>query len=201
MNITKLTRYFMQFLSLIFIGLLVLGLVMPRSYEVRKTITLNASPAQVKAWVWHLNTWPKWVAWQSLDSQTSFSYSKKMTGVGAHLNWQGKHNSQGELTITALNNQQLSYQILNNSQHLSHGTIVLTPIMNKNSTQKQHVQLTWHHQGENTTAVLAPYIAWFYSRNLENTLVHSLNNLATQLELAQHTHPTPLSSDTKKPSA
>ena len=85
--------------ALLVVAVVVAGLVMPTSYAVEKEITIDATPAQVHAYVGHLTKWEEWTPWKDADPTMTVQPGDKSTGVGASQSWTGK-DGDGELTFT-----------------------------------------------------------------------------------------------------
>ena len=82
-----------------FLIVLAMGIFMSNEYEVKRTITINASTQAIHKYVEDLNEWPKWTPWQSADPSVSIEIGEISKGVGATQKWSGK-SGVGELKIT-----------------------------------------------------------------------------------------------------
>ncbi len=78
----------------------IVGFMLPASYTVQRTVTVNADPARIHALVGDLQRWPEWSPWAKADPSVSSTYGEATTGVGAHQSWTSD-NGGGELTFTA----------------------------------------------------------------------------------------------------
>lgn len=76
-----------------------IGYVTPKDYQVAKSITIDAPPAAVHAYVGDLQRWPEWTPWAEHDASLETTYGAKTTGVGAHQSWTSE-GGDGELTLT-----------------------------------------------------------------------------------------------------
>lgn len=86
--------------ALIVIALVVvIGLVAPKDYAVAESITVQAPPEHVHAFVGDLKRWPEWTPWQEQDPSIVTTYGERTTGVGASQSWTGE-DGDGELTVT-----------------------------------------------------------------------------------------------------
>jgi len=81
------------------VAVVVAGLAMPTTYAVEKEITIDATPAQVHAYVGDLQKWETWAPWQEADPTMQANLGDKTTGIGASQTWTGK-DGDGELTFT-----------------------------------------------------------------------------------------------------
>lgn len=90
-------------LALLVAALVVIGLVAPKSYEVKRDIVINASAATVFKTVSHFAEFPKWSPWQELDPNMKTSLEGTDGTVGAKYSWEGNSNAgAGSMTITKL---------------------------------------------------------------------------------------------------
>lgn len=80
--------------------LVILGLLLPTSYEVKRTTNVQAPPAKVHELVGELKRWPEWMPWEEQDPTIVTTLGEKSTGVGASQSWTGKGGG-GEVTFTA----------------------------------------------------------------------------------------------------
>ena len=71
------------------------------SYEVRRSITVNAAPRQVYGKIVNLRKWPAWSPWEGMDPGMTKRYTGPEAGVGATYAWSGNRKvGQGAMTIT-----------------------------------------------------------------------------------------------------
>ena len=76
------------------LGLLValffaIGLVLPDTAHVQRTVKIQAPASQVFALVNGFRQFDKWSPWAGLDPQMKVQFSGPLYGVGAHYEWQG----------------------------------------------------------------------------------------------------------------
>ena len=81
------------------VAVVVAGLVMPTTYAVEKEITIDATPADIHAYVGDLKKWPEWTPWEQADETIETTYGETTTGVGASQSWISE-DGDGELKIT-----------------------------------------------------------------------------------------------------
>jgi uncharacterized protein YndB with AHSA1/START domain len=68
-------------------ALVVVGLLLPRSAHVERSIEVAASPATVYALVDGFGRFNEWSPWAELDPNTRYTYSGPERGVGARMEW------------------------------------------------------------------------------------------------------------------
>lgn len=77
-----------------------IALVLPSSYEVTRSVLVDASRARVHRLVSDLREWPKWQTWRDEDPTIEVRIGDLSSGVGASQSWTGDSGS-GELFVTA----------------------------------------------------------------------------------------------------
>ncbi len=75
------------------------GFFLPTAYSIEESVTIDAPPAQVHAFVGDLKKWPEWAPWYEEDPTILTTYGEKTTGVGASQTWTAE-DGDGELTLT-----------------------------------------------------------------------------------------------------
>ena len=123
-----------------------------------------------------LNQWHTWSPWQQVDPTIEFIVNEPGAGVGAHQSWIGKWG-YGEMTITSLSDDEMSFNILLNNEHIIEGTLTFSPQANANI-------VTCYIEGQSTTLLISGYMALVYEYILNNTLELGLNNLKTVAQLS-----------------
>jgi len=76
-------------LILVLVGV---AFVLPRSYNIERSATINAKPETIHAQIADLRAWKNWGAWQERDPGMKTEYSTPSTGVGA---WSSEANTFG----------------------------------------------------------------------------------------------------------
>lgn len=89
----------MMFLLVLVLLLVAAGLATPSDYSVEHKVVIDATPAEVHAYVGELRKWPDWAPWHEDDPTIETTFGEKTTGVGAHQSWTSK-DGEGELTFT-----------------------------------------------------------------------------------------------------
>ena len=91
------TIFFLGTVSLVFLA----GLFLPGHFEVQRTLTLNATRAQVHPLLVDLERWYEWTTWSATDETIVHEYSDPSDGVGAWYLWRGEDVGAGRIEITA----------------------------------------------------------------------------------------------------
>ncbi len=78
----------------------VLGLVLPRRWEVTQSIVIDASPARIHPFIAGFRNWQEWAAWsKDLDPQVRNTYDGEEVGVGSKWSWLGSKMGHGRMEV------------------------------------------------------------------------------------------------------
>ena len=83
----KLVRTLVLALVVLVVLLVVIGLFLPSSARVERTVVVDAPPCSVFALVNGLATFNRWSPWYDLDPETEYTYEGPELGVGARMEW------------------------------------------------------------------------------------------------------------------
>jgi len=172
----KLLKILIKGVLLLLLVLVLTGLILPQSYSVNKTIEINANIEVVKPLVTDFSQWQKWSPWEKVDSSIRFSLGEPSSGLGAHQSWKGKWG-YGEMIITSVSQNKISFNILLNTEHIIRGTFNF-------SEQNGIVTLICNIEGQTTTPLISGYTAILSEYVLRNTVSLGLNNLKTVAQLS-----------------
>ena len=82
-------------------ALVVVGLFLPRQWNVEETVVINAGPEHIHPLVDDLMEWQSWAAWtKAMDPEVKYEYSAKFAGEGASWSWNGPKMGIGKMIIT-----------------------------------------------------------------------------------------------------
>ncbi|MBF90868.1 MAG: hypothetical protein CMP75_03790 [Flavobacteriales bacterium] len=75
--------------------------LLPKEFEVNRTIEINAPMESIYEQASVLSNWANWSAWHEMDPEADYTYSSPNAGVGAYYSWDGNPDlvGQGKLTI------------------------------------------------------------------------------------------------------
>ncbi len=83
------------------VALLAVGFLISGEYDVKRTITINASPEDIYPHVTTLKQWPKWTVWNTDKyPDMKIEYAGERSGVGAMYSWTGETSGDGNMEIT-----------------------------------------------------------------------------------------------------
>jgi hypothetical protein len=86
-------------LLVLIVVLVLVGLVLPKHYEVKRSIVVKAEPAKVHALVGDLKRWDEWAPWKEEDPTIVTTFGPTTSGAGASQSWTGDSGS-GRLRFT-----------------------------------------------------------------------------------------------------
>jgi hypothetical protein len=155
-----------------------IGLLLPSSYSVERSVTIQASPEEVFNHLQTLKGWPEWTAWtvqRYPDMKVSFSGPDQ--GVGAVYVWNGEEVGAGSLKLTGADpSRGVTYDLdFDNGQFLSKGEIRMEPAGDQ-------VKLTWINRGDLGWNPINRYFGLMIDGVMGPDFETGLNNLKNKLE-------------------
>lgn len=124
--------------------LLVVGLLLPGTWKVERSIVINAPAARIYPLVADLrNGWPKWSEFQKADPATTHEYSGPASGKGATDAWKSKKMGDGSSTIVAAEkNKRLEMDVkMVMMKNTDHGSFTFVP-------EGKATRVTWADAGD-----------------------------------------------------
>ena len=95
----KILKTLLSIVIVLIIVVVVVGLFLPTSYTVERSIVIDAPPAKIHRYVGDLNNWNSWEPWREGDPSLVITHGEKTKGVGASQSWVGD-SGDGALTFT-----------------------------------------------------------------------------------------------------
>lgn len=93
--------FFMIAVAVAIIAPAVYVVTRPDTFRVERSATINASPAEVFAYVNDFRRWTAWSPWEGLDPNLQRTYSDNSSGKGASYSWSG-NNKAGQGSMSTL---------------------------------------------------------------------------------------------------
>lgn len=166
-------------LSLIAIIVLLLGigLILPSTFNVQRSIDVAAAPERIYPLIADPREWKKWSAWNARDPAMKIDYSGPPSGIGAKWAWQSQSEGNGEMTFTnAVPNQRIDYALFFPEFGMrSAGEMRLDP-------NGQGTRVTWTNRGDVGASPINRYFAQVMDRLVVPDFETGLNNLKAQAE-------------------
>ena len=83
------------------VAVLILASLKPDTFQVQRSIAINAPPERIYPLIADLRAWSAWSPWEKKDPNQTRSFSGAESGVGARYAWDGDRNvGQGSMAIT-----------------------------------------------------------------------------------------------------
>ena len=157
----------MKFLKNLVIGIVALavilaavGLLLPASAHVERSVTIQASPAVVFPLVNDLHEFNRWSPWSELDANMTTTFSGPMAGVGAKMTWAGNSavGTGSQEIIESVPNQRVKTNLqFGGYDHPSTATFTLTP-------EGDATQLVWSYDTSMGYDVVSRYFGLMLDR-------------------------------------
>lgn len=80
--------------------LLVVGLILPSSVSVSRTIVIAAAPEEVFPYLNNFENFNKWSPWAEIEPDAEYHFEGPAEGVGARVSWVGEEVGSGTQEIT-----------------------------------------------------------------------------------------------------
>ncbi|WP_348772136.1 SRPBCC family protein [Pseudoalteromonas sp. MMG010] len=171
----KLLKLTLKTVFILLLVIIVIGLLLPQHYQAQKSVTIEADRKAISSLISDFNHWKKWSPWHKVDPTIKFTLGEPNSGLGAHQTWQSQWGF-GEMTITTISENKISFNILFNQDHIINATI----------TQQANgaaVDVICHVEGQANTPFLSGYMALLSEYVLTNTITLGLNNIKTVAQL------------------
>lgn len=145
MPVRKLLKYSGLSLAALIAVLLLVSFLLPSTFQVERSIVIQASPETIHALVGDLGRWDEWAPWKEEDPTIVVTFGQATTGVGASQTWSGE-SGDGELTFTRWNPETgIAYDLaFDQGTYRSRGRIIYHPVDGATSATK----VTWSMAGE-----------------------------------------------------
>ena len=165
----------------IFIGLVVLLLfiaaLMPKTYNIEKTIIINRPVDVVMDSVGDLNYYSKWNPWQQSDATAKSTITGSPKTPGHQYTWQGKKVGVGSLTLRDLDHKHIHFdlQFFKPWKSKAKDNWLFEPWGSSDT------KVTWQNSGQlpwPIASLMGPLI----SKNLNHQFQQGLNNLKKMCE-------------------
>ena len=88
-------------IAVLVVGVLLLAATRPSTFQIERSITIQARPETVFILINDLHIWPRWSPQDLLNPKMKRTYSGRDTGAGAASDWSGPRGAgQGHMVIT-----------------------------------------------------------------------------------------------------
>ena len=155
----------------------VVGLFLPTTYRVKRSIVINAPTEKVHEYVGNLSKWEKWSPWEEEDPTLVVTLGEKKSGVGASESWVGD-SGDGAVTITESSpSRGVKYDLLfNGGEYESEGSIAYEAL------PEGRTEVTWAMSGDMGKSVTGGYFALLMDSIVGKMFDKGLANLKSIVE-------------------
>lgn len=169
--------------ALVAIVLLVVlsGFLLPTTWNVERSVTIDSGPERIYPLVSDLRRWPQWVAWtRESDPTLTHTFGGAPQGDGAVMEWRSDRMGRGQLTITESHPEKgVKYRLLVEDRQLeSHGSIEF-------AADGKGTRVTWRDAGDLGFGPIARYLGIMIDPALGPDLQRGLDELKRQVEGAE----------------
>ena len=153
------------------------GLFLPTSYTVERSIVIDAPPSRIHKYVGDLKNWDAWEPWKEEDPTLIVTHGEKTKGVGATQSWVGE-SGDGALTITRdTPTEGVEYDLLfDGGTYVCQGAIMYDPL------EDGETKVTWTMSGDMGTPVIGGYFAMMMDSMVGEMFDKGLSNLKNSVE-------------------
>lgn len=172
----KVLKIFGVGLAVIIVLVVGISFFLPKTYHVERTVSIDASPAQVHGLTSDLqNGWPQWEPWGEADDTIVTTYGDLTAGVGASQAWSNKDGA-GSLTLTMCDVAVgVEYDMaFNAGQYVSKGKLSYTPTAGG-------TDVTWEMEGA-VSGVMGKYFGFMMDSLVGPMFERGLDNLKAAAE-------------------
>jgi effector-binding domain-containing protein len=140
--------------------LIIVSLLLPKTYKVDRMITIHAKPGIIYGLTSNFKLWHLWVPWtKEVDSSAVFTMAGAAAQVGTSWKWDGKILGNGEMVCTSLLPGQLvAYDLaFDNGKYRSKGKITI-------ESQGDSTNVSWIDEGDLGYNPVGRYMGLFMDR-------------------------------------
>lgn len=130
------------------VGLLLMASLQPDHYRVQRSISINASAAQVFMQINDLKKWRAWSPWVARDPHMTVTFEGDTTAVGGSSSWVSQTEGEGKQTISEVTPNQsfkVNLEFYQPFQGKAKADFVLE------SVSESVTKLVWGMDGNNAT--------------------------------------------------
>lgn len=173
----KILKTLLSVIVVIIVVVVVIGLFLPTSYTVERSIVIDAPPAQIHKYVGDLNMWDAWEPWKEGDPSIIVTRGEKTKGVGASQSWIGD-SGDGALTFTKDSaDEGIEYDLV-----FDDGTYVCQSAMIYDPLEDGETKVTWTMAGDMGTPVIGGYFVLMMDSMVGKMFDKGLANLKNTVE-------------------
>lgn len=173
----KILQWTLAFIGTLALAALAIGFFLPSTFEVKRSVVINAPEARIYDEIVDPREWKKWSVWMRRDPHMDVDYSGPPFGQGAKWAWKSKSEGSGSMEFTRVQpNKRIEYSLTFADFNMrSTGEFVLEP-------GAGGVRVTWSNRGEVGSNPLKHFLAVSMDRLVGPDFEAGLANLKTLAE-------------------
>jgi len=174
----KILRRILVVLGVLLFVLIAVSQLLPSTYHVERSVTIQAKPEAIHPWINNLKKWPEWSAWTAAKDPTLvYSYEGPEEGVGAISKWEAKKMGQGEMSLTETDPQKgLKFDLsFDHGKYRSKGTFTFEPAGDA-------TKVVWGMDGEISRNPMDRYFSLLMDKMIGPDFEEGLANLKKKAE-------------------
>jgi len=164
-------------LASVLIVFFLIGFLLPKDYQVKRSIIINAPPEEIYNNVVDLRAWQQWGVWFKRDPMMQINYEGPDRAIGMRSTWLSESQGNGEMEITELeHNRKVVYSLYFPEMDMaSTGKFMLAPM-------EQGTRVTWIDEGDVGNSPVNRYFALMIDDMIGPDFEMGLQNLKTVVE-------------------
>ncbi len=91
----KIIKFILAFFAIAILVFVVVGLFLPQTAQVERSVSINQSTDKVFSIVNDLSRFNEWSPWHEIDPNTQYEFAGAESGVGAKMTWNSQHKHVG----------------------------------------------------------------------------------------------------------
>ena len=175
----KIVKTVLIALALLAVALVAVGVFLPSTYEVRRTVEIAAPMPRIYALVAEPRKWSGWSVWHRRDPAMEIAYAGPASGAGAKWSWKSKTEGTGAMEFTRAEQDRLIEYALSFPEFstVSQGTLLIEPV-------GAGSKVTWTMRGDIGANPIKHYLAAAMDRMVGPDFEAGLANLKALAEKA-----------------
>ncbi|MEM7009371.1 MAG: SRPBCC family protein [Thermodesulfobacteriota bacterium] len=173
----KLLKTIFSVLIVLIVVVVVIGLFLPTNYNIERSITIDAAPAEIHKYVGNLSNWNKWEPWRQADPSIVITPGEKTSGIGASQSWTG---DSGDGALTFIKDSQtkgVEYDLVfDGGAYVSKSAITYDPL------EDGETNVTWTMTGDMDAPVIGGYFVLMMDSMVGQMFEKGLENLKSTVE-------------------
>lgn len=157
--------------------LYVVGMLLPTTFKIEKSVTITAQDRGIFAYTADLNKWNEWTVWAKKDPNMQTQTSDPSYGVGATYSWDSKKMGKGTAKITRFTlNRSVAWELSIEGAPTSQFQIDI------NAGRSSNIETKWTAEGVLPNPPFQRLISYFFTYMLGKDLKSGLENLKGKVE-------------------